>query len=304
MPASYRLTLFARRPNLRPSPGATDEFTEPPMPLLPAAEPITYHRFLDETGDTTLHGKGGALILGQDGVSLSFGMGIVRIDRPLDEVRSEIHKLETRVQNDPLLNSIPSVQKRAASGGFFFHASKDTPDVRSVLLHYLRTLPCQAEIVVARKLPALFEKQHHGRDEEFYADLLSHLIKNRMKREGRLVLNVAERGSSTREKVLLEALWLAMERAVERKGVSAIKTHVVFNVQNPRSEPLLCVSDYICWAVQRVFESGEVRYYDYLADKIRVVVDLYDRAKYEGSRNYYSKRNPLTAQNKLSPPIT
>ncbi len=54
----------------------------------------TSHRFLDETGDTTFFGKGRKLIIGQDGVSLSFGMGIVRIDRPLPEVRKEIHQLQ------------------------------------------------------------------------------------------------------------------------------------------------------------------------------------------------------------------
>jgi len=78
----------------------------------------------------------------------------------------------------------------------------------------------------------------------------------------------------------------------------------VFNVQNPRTEPLLTVSDYLCWAVQRVFEQGDVRHYNYLADKIRLVVDLYDRDNYEGYRNYYDKKNPLTARNRLSPPIT
>jgi hypothetical protein len=56
--------------------------------------------------------------------------------------------------------------------------------------------------------------------------------------------------------------------------------------------------------VQRVFEQGEVRHYNYLAEKIRLVVDLYDRERYEGSRNYYDRKNPLTAQNKLGPPVT
>jgi hypothetical protein len=177
-------------------------------------------------------------------------------------------------------------------------------DVRSVLLRYLRELECEAEVVVARKIPALFEKQHHGREEEFYADLLAHLIKNRLKRAGTLVLNVAERGSSTRKKVLTEALQLATERAARKWGGENLKARVVFNVQNPRTEPLLTVSDYLCWAVQRVFEQGEVRHYNYLADKIRLVVDLYDREKYEGSRNYYDKKNPLTAENKLGPPVT
>ncbi|MBI2512912.1 MAG: hypothetical protein HYV96_13110 [Opitutae bacterium] len=261
------------------------------------------HRFLDETGDTTFYGSGKKLILGAHGVSLSFGMGIVRIDRPLADVRQELAALQREVEQDPLLNVLPSVERRIRSGGFFFHACKDSPDVRSVLMHYLRELPCEAEIVMGRKIPAIFERRHHGKDEEFYADMLSHLLKRRMKRERKLVLNVAERGSSTREHVLAEALWLALERAHDWGGLDAIKSHVVFNVQTPRTEPLLTVSDYLCWSVQRVFEQGETRYYDYLVDKIRLVVDLYDHSRYDGHRNYYTKKNRLTAANKLGPPF-
>jgi hypothetical protein len=120
--------------------------------------------------------------------------------------------------------------------------------VRSVLLHYLRELPCEAEVVVARKIAALFEKQHHAKEEEFYADLLAHLIKNRLKRPGTLVLNIAERGSSTREKVLIAALQLAKERAGKKWGESSLQTRIVFNIQNSRTEPLLTVSDYLCSA--------------------------------------------------------
>ena len=97
---------------------------------------------------------------------------------------------------------------------------------------------------------------------------------------------------------------LATQRATRKWGGEKLQARVVFNVQNPRAEPLLTVSDYLCWAVQRVFEKGEVRHYNYLAEKIRLVVDLYDRERYEGSRNYYDRKNPLTAQNKLGPPVT
>jgi hypothetical protein len=269
-----------------------------------APEGETTHRFLDETGDTTFYGKGRKLIIGREGVSLSFGLGIVRIDRPLNEVRQEVRALEKQIEADKLLNTIPSVQKRIASGGFYFHACKDSPDIRTVILHYLRDLPCEAEIVVARKIPRLFEKQHHAREDEFYGDLLSHLIKGRLKGSGTLVLNVAQRGSSTREKVLRSALSLATKRAAKKWEAESLQTRAVFNIQNPRTEPLLTVSDYLCWAVQRVFEKGEVRYYDYLMEQIRLVVDLYDREKYKGWRNYYDKKNPLKAENKIGPPVT
>lgn len=56
--------------------------------------------------------------------------------------------------------------------------------------------------------------------------------------------------------------------------------------------------------MQRVFEMGDVRHYNYLAPKIRLVVDLYDRERFDGSRNYYDKKNPLTAANKIGPPVT
>jgi hypothetical protein len=268
------------------------------------SEEETTHRFLDETGDTTFYGKGRKLIIGQEGVSLCFGLGIVRIDRPLKEVRQEVTALQKQVETDPLLNTIPSVQKRVNSGGFYFHACKDSPDVRTVILHYIRDLPCEAEMVVARKIPKFFRNKHHGREEELYGDLLAHLIKNRLKRAGTLVLNVAQRGSSTREKVLTAALELATERAGKKWGAANLKARPVFNIQNPRTEPLLTISDYLCWAVQRVFEKGEMRYYTYLAEKIRLVVDLYDIDKYEGYRNYYDKKNPLTPENKIGPPVT
>lgn len=265
----------------------------------------TTHRFLDEVGDTTFLGKGKRNVIGEEGVSLAFGMGIVRIDRPLSEIREEIRELHRSVETDRLLNSIPSVTKRVQKGGFFFHACKDSPEVRAVFLRYLEKLPCEAEIVMARKVPALFTKKHHGNEDEFYADLLSHLIKGRLKKKQKLVLNVAHRGSSTRAKVLEEALGKATHRALEKWEQGDLQTEVVFNVQTPLTEPLLCVADYLCWSVQRVFEKGELRHYDYLREKIRLVVDIYDREKYQGSRNYYdNKRNPLTSENKLGPPTT
>lgn len=270
------------------------------------AQPLPVaHRFLDEVGDTTFYGKGKKLILGQEGVSLVFGITLVKFASHLGEVRSQISALQKQIENDPLLNTIPSVAKRIAKGGFFFHACKDSDDVRTVFLHYLRDLKCEAEVVIARKLPSLFLNKHHGKDDEFYADVLSHLIKGRLKQPRRIVLNIAERGSSTRAKVLNAALAKASGRAGRRWEPQVLQGEVVFNVQAPLREPLLAVPDYLGWAVQRVFEKGQTRYYDYLRERIRLVVDLYDSAKYPDNQNYYDHhRNPLTAQNKLGPPFT
>lgn len=138
-----------------------------------------------------------------------------------------------------------------------------------------------------------------------------------------MILNIAEKGTSTKNQNLILALEKAKERFAKKlnkktiaeakdflevldKGLvnrKDIQADVVFNVTKPLQEPLLNIADYLCWTVQRVFEKGETRYYDFVKEKISVVVDLYDTDKYEGFQNYYSPKKPLTAENKISPPL-
>ncbi len=261
------------------------------------------HRFLDEAGDTTFFGKGRVPILGQNGVSLCFGLGMVKFTAPVAEVREQMQQLCRTVEADDYLNRIPSVAKRIQSGGFHFHATDDPAEVRERLFKWIRDTDCSLEMVVGRKIPGLFARKHNGKDSEFYADLLSHLLKNKLKLGQRLVINIAERGKTTRNHVLDLAMTKARERFGKIKDAAEISSEVVFNVQNPRTEPLLCVPDYLAWTVQRVFERGETRHYDFVRERISLVVDLYDAEKYDGSRNYYTPRRPLTAENKLGPPV-
>ena len=132
--------------------------------------------------------------------------------------------------------------------------------------------------------------------------MLSHLLKNKFEIEGKLILTISERGTSTKNNNLIKALEKAKTRFSKVKPDIETKTEFVFNIQNPTKEPLLTIVDYMCWAVQRVFERGETRYYDFIQDKISLIIDVYDTEKYAGNKNYYNERNKLTAQNKISPP--
>ena len=149
------------------------------------------------------------------------------------------------------------------------------------------------------------QKKNNNKESEFYADLLSHLLKNKMELGGKLVLNIAERGKSTKNHNLELALQKAESRYLKNKKNlnKQISTKIVFNVQNHTTEPLLNIADYFCWTIQRVFEKGETRYYNYLKEKISLVVDLYDSNNYENFKNYYTKDNILKADNKISPPL-
>ena len=123
----------------------------------------------------------------------------------------------------------------------------------------INSINCSIEAVVGRKSITLFETKHKGKEEYFYADLLSHLLKNKFTKHEKLVLNISERGSSTKHTNLNLALLKAKQRFAEKNESGQIKTNVLFEVKSPTSEPLLCLADYLCWAVQRVFEKGEIR---------------------------------------------
>ena len=269
--------------------------TDPP-------KPETSHRFLDEAGDTTFFGKGRIPIIGQQGVSLAFAIGMVKFNGELGPVRDQVRALQQDVLADRYVNTIPSVLKKSQGKGFYFHATDDPPEVRERFFRFIEGLDCSIEVMVARKIPRLFLTKHNGKDSEFYADVLSHLLKNKLRLGQRLVLNIAERGNSTKNTNLELALNKAVERHGKKHDTDGITSTVVFNVQNHHTEPLLNVADYLCWAVQRVFERGETRYYDFLGDKISLVVDLYDSASYVGNQHYYTRKHRLTAAQKLSPP--
>ena len=262
-----------------------------------------YHRFLDESGDTTFYGKKKRIIVGDDGVSKTFILGMVKFKTNLDTIRDQIIKMQQEITEDIYYKDIPSIKKKVNKGGYFFHAKDDIPEVREKFLRYIKTLNCSFEAIVARKLPELYENKHKGNEAWFYADLLSHLLKNKFSNHNKMVLNIASRGKSTKNHNLDLALAKAKERFNKAYPNKELKSKVIFNVLEQTGEPLLNVADYFCWCIQNVFEKGQMRYYNFMKDQISTVVDLYDFDSYgkEGWPNYYGENNPLTAKNKISP---
>jgi hypothetical protein len=278
-----------------------------------------FHRFLDEAGDTSFYGKGRKAIIGTKGVSDSFIVGMIHFKEPLESIRKLIVDLQDHIANDPYFDVI-SIRQKKLTSGYYFHATDDLPEVRKLFLDFINKLDCNFEAVVGRKSVERYETMHKGKEQYFYADMLSHLLKNKLGIADRLVLHIAERGKSTKNANLNLALEKAKERLAHAMNQKTIKdeenvlgiigklvsrkdiqANIVFNVTRPVQEPLLTIADYFCWVVQNVFEKGEVRYYNYVKEKISLIVDLYDEEKYEEMKNYYTPNNPLTPENKISP---
>ncbi|MDR6803231.1 hypothetical protein J2Y45_000501 [Dyadobacter sp. BE34] len=259
------------------------------------------HRFLDEAGDTTFYGKGKVPIVGQQGVSKCFILGMLKINEPLEKVREKILSLQEAIEKDPYFGQVSSIEKRKAKGGFYIHAKEDIPEIRRMAFQLIKTINCRFEAIVARKMYVVYERKHNGTEAEFYADLLSHLLKNKLNKYDKLVLNIAKRSKCTTHANLQKGLNKSVERSIMRNPVGANDCEVVFNVQAPTSEPILNIADYFCWAIQRVFEKGETRFYDFISDKISQVIDVYDFDNFRQPKGksgaHYGKRRKLTSEN-------
>ena len=230
-------------------------------------------------------------------------IGMVKFKEPLEPLRNKITEMQNAVAANPYYN-VPSVLKKMKGSGYYFHATDDLPEVRKLFFDYIKTIDCTFEAVVATKDLARFETKYKGKEELFYADVLSHLLKNKLtQKEDKMVLQISARGKSTKNANLELSLDKAKQRHHKTHSEDPITTNVVFNITYPTIEPLLNVADYFCWAIQRVFEKGEMRFYDYIKDKISLVIDLNEVEKYEGFGNYYSPENPLTVDNKKSRPV-
>jgi len=234
-----------------------------------------YHRFLDEAGDTTFYGKGRIPLIGSEGVSTHFVLGMLTLNESVESVRSKIIDLQTCISDDPYFDFIPSISKKKSKAGFFLHAKDDVPEVRKMAFEMIRTIDCRLDVVVGRKDYGIYEKKHNGSQAEFYADLLAYLLTDNLNEYERLVLNIAHRSQCTTHRNFEKGLEKAKTIAINKFPENNNWCKIGFNVQTPTFEPIINITDYLLWAVQRKIEKNEERYFHYCRERIGSVQFLY-----------------------------
>ena len=243
----------------------------------------TYY-FVDESGDPCFYDKYGNFIVGKEGCSKILMLGFIETGEP-KHIRQELSRVRDKIKNDSYLKDIPSITKSLK----YFHATDDCPEVRQEVYKFISTLNFKSQFVIARKIENVFKK--YGCDEsKFYNSLISHLFKNVLHRAENNFIYFSKRGSSNRQ----EPLERAIERAknqFEKKFFIEIGSTVNIQSQVPTGEPCLQVIDYMNWAIYRVFVKREMRYFNFVKDKVSFIWDIYDTAKYPN--NFYSKSNEL-----------
>ena len=243
--------------------------------------------FVDEAGDSAFYNKHGEFIVGRNGCSKILMLGFVETEEP-KVLRQELQKLRGKIAKDPYLNDIPSLKKTMKH----FHASSDCPEVRQEVYKLLKTLNFKAQFVVARKIEGVF-KSYGCNENRFYDALISKLFKNVLHRSENNFIYFSSRGSTTRQEPLEKAIAHAKD-SFERKFFIKIRSNVFIQAQTPTDEPCLQVIDYISWAVYRVFVKREMRYFNFVKDKVSFVWDIYDTYP----KNFYNKKNELDVEKK------
>jgi hypothetical protein len=255
--------------------------------------------FVDEAGDGNLFNNKGKIIIGQEGCSRYFILGVLDV-RDFKSLSSDLLLLREYLLNDPYFKNVPSMQKDSRKTYYSFHAKDDIPEVRREVFSLIRKHDLSFLAVVRDKQKVLqYVNQrnqnflgYHYHPNELYDFMVRVLFKNLLHKNSEYDITFSKRGKQDRT----NSLKLALEKARKRYEDQWQKTnHTIINVipDTPLNSTPLQIVDYFLWSLQRFYERKEDRFLDLLWPQFKMVHDLDDtrKAKYGC---FYDKKRPLT----------
>lgn len=248
--------------------------------------------FVDESGDSTFFDRKGNVIAGKEGCSKILLLGFILTEQP-SELRKAIAELHKEIAKDDYLKNIPSLAKT----NIHFHAKDDCPEVRERVFKCLKKLDFKAQFVVARKRIDVFTKRHKRDENIFYNEIVSRLFERSLHKTDNIIY-FSKRGSQTKQNHFDGAIQTSLLH-FEQKHNAKVETETKVFVQIPSEEPCLQIVDYMNWIIYRAFTKGEMRYFDFLKEKVSFVCDIYDFEKYPN--NFYNKKSNPFDITKISP---
>jgi hypothetical protein len=252
------------------------------------------HYFVDEAGDPTLFGARGKVLVGSEGCSRFFILGLADVEDPPALV-ADLTRLRARLIADLYFKDVPSMQPKQRKTALLFHAKDDLPEVRREVFALLQRHAIRFSAIVRDKLAILAyvrrrndaDPAYRYRPNELYDFMVRRLFRERLHKHSAYRVCFAKRGQADRTEALTQSLDVARRRFIKTQGASVeVAIEVV-----PAS---LQAVDYFLWAVQRTFEKHEDRFLRLLWPQCSLVVDADDiREKAYG--RYYTQQRPLTA---------
>jgi len=257
------------------------------------------HYFVDEAGDPVLFSARGKSLVGSEGCSRFFLLGLLEIPDP-DTLGRGLDTLRANLLSDPYFRGVPSMSVTGGKTALAFHAKDDLPEIRREVFAFLRAQPDLRFFAVAKDKLAVTayvrernrqELAYRYRPDELYDLTVRRLIESHLHVEGEIRLCFARRGTAHRSAALHDALQKARADYEAAHHVPS-PTRFAVAVSTPAKTPCLQAADYFLWALQRFFERGEDRHIEYLWPACRLVRDLDDFSEStDGSA--YTQKKPL-----------
>lgn len=264
---------------------------------------LVYHYFVDEAGDLNLFDKKGRVLLGTPGVSNFFIVGVARIPDP-EQARTRLEALRAELMADPYFKGVPSFQPGEKKTALMFHAKDDLPEVRREVFKILPGIGAKVQVAIRRKdvlvreAQALFRYGNKLRWQDVYDSLIMRLFRNLLHKADENHIVFAYRGKSARKDALEQAILKAKKGFAKKWGTFHDKPTVIRSGL-PSEHAGLQVVDYYLWALQRLYEVGEDRFFASVAQDFRLIMDI-DDTRHRPYGVWYSDSNPLTLE-KFSP---
>ncbi len=269
-------------------------------------QPSICHYFVDEAGDGTLFNKRKQVVVGREGCSRYFALGVLKVDDP-KALHDALEALRTNLFADPYLATVPSMQQERKKTALAFHAKDDCAEVRREVYKLLMQHELRFFAVVREKQTIVDKVLEHNKKSstyryhpnQLYDRCVSRLFKERLHKEESYVIQFSRRGNRPRTAALQNAIEQSRGNLRKSWGIEA-NSPIEIMAAKPADAGGLQAVDYFLWAMQRLYERGEERYWDFVSSKVSLVHDVDDtRGNKYGV--YYTKKNPLKKESLKKP---
>jgi hypothetical protein len=182
-----------------------------------------------------------------------------------------------------------------------FHAKDDCAEVREKVFRLLGGWNIKVKVGIRRKQVLVNEvRLKEGRGTPWNADfvydnMVKTLFKNSLHSADENIIVFARRGKSARGKMLAAAIERARTNFARATGIAA-KAPTKINASTPSESCGLQTIDYFLWALQRLYERKEDRYFNFLSEHYRLIMDFDDKRTGKSYGRWYSDQDPLTKE--------
>jgi hypothetical protein len=274
--------------------------------VTPQPVPLVKNYFVDEAGDGTLFDKKGRVIIGEEGCSKFFMIGLADI-ADAAAIKADFDALRAQVTGDPFLKKLRQFKPERKETSVYFHATVDPVEVRWEVYKILLRHDFRFTAVIKSKRTVLEyvktrnqkNKDYWYHDDELYDFILRRLLKERLHQHDEYRVTFASRGNKKRSAEFRTAIEQARAAFLQEHQIDSLAA-VQVQPAYSRDEAGLQVVDYCLWALQRAcekpMEAGCDRYLNPLWEvgKISLVIDCDDTRK-NAYGEYYTRKKPLLA---------